>query len=132
MQGVQSDICLGEVSFGSVYFDHSWVEVDGEIYDAAISNTLVVDLYCPPVFRGIDLSTAQPTVLRYGTPSGQGYDENALMIRSICVSDYMSMFPNHPHGLFGMTMLIGMAAGIYVNLDTIRRYAGSAVWKERP
>jgi hypothetical protein len=130
-QGIEADICLGEVSFGKVYFDHSWVEVDGEIYDAAISNALVADLYFPPVFRGVDLSTAQPTVLRYGIPSGQGYDENAEWIRSVSVSDYMSMLPNHPQGLFGMVKLVGTAAGIRVNLATIRRYAGNAVWKER-
>lgn len=131
-QGVEANICLGEASLGKIYFDHSWVEVNGEIYDAAISNTLVSDLYFPPVFRGFDLSTAKPTELQYGTPSGQGYDENAQWIRSISVPEYMSQFPNHPQGLFGITKLIAKSAGIRVNLATIEKCAAYATWKERP
>jgi hypothetical protein len=130
-QGIESDICLGEMSFGKVYFDHSWVEVNGEIYDTAISNTLLSDVYFPPVFRGLDLSTIQPTLLRYGT-SGQGYDENAQWIRSVSVPDYMSRFPNHPQGLFGITKLIAKSAGIRVNLATVEKCAARATWKERP
>lgn len=131
-QGIESDICLGEVSFGKVYFDHSWVEIDGEIYDAAISNTLVSDLFFPPVFRGFDLSTSQPTLLQYGTPSGRGYDENAQRIRGVTVPDYMSLFPDHPRGLFGITKLVAKSAGIRVNLATIEKCAARATWKERP
>lgn len=131
-QGIDSDMCLGEVSFGDVYFDHSWVEVNGEICDAAISNTLVSDVYFPPVFRGLDLSTAKPTLLRYGTPSAQGYDESAQWIRSISVLEYMGGFPNHPRGLFGITKMIAKSARIKVNLATVEKYASRAAWKERP
>lgn len=131
-QNIQADIYLGEVCFGNVYFDHSWVEVEGKIYDAAISNTLVRGLSFPPVFRGIDLSTGQPTELRYGVPSGQGYDANAEWIRSISVTEYMNAFPNHPQGLFGITKLIGKSAGLRLNIAKLEKGVGSATWKERP
>lgn len=131
-QGIEADICLGEVCFGDIFFDHSWVEVDGEIYDAAISNTLVSGLFFPPVFRGIDLATAQPTELRYGIPSGQGYDASAEWIRSISVSEYMSAFPDHPQGLLGMAKAIGKSAGLRVNIATLEKCVSAAAWKERP
>jgi hypothetical protein len=133
VKGISAEIYLGEVevSRGVAYFDHSWIEIDGEIYDAAISNTLT-DLAFPPVFGGIDLASGDRPLLRYGTPSGQGYDASAQWIRSIPVSDYMSAFPEHPQGLFGLTKLIGMKAGIQVNIDAVRKTASNAVWKERP
>jgi len=130
LKNISATICLGEVAYEGVFFDHSWVEIDGEIYDAAISNTLT-DLYWPPVFGGIDLASGDRPSLRYGTPSGQGYDARAQWIRSISVSDYMSAFPDHPQGLFGLTKLIGKKAGIQVNIDAVRKVASNAVWKER-
>lgn len=129
---VSAEICLGEVSHDGVYFDHSWIEIGGEIYDAAISNTLVAGLSFPPVFGGIDLSTGEGTLLRYGTPSGEGYDESAQWIRSISVSEYMSAFPDHPQGLFGMTKHIGKMAGIRVNVAAVKKGAANVFWKERP
>ncbi|MFZ0932580.1 MAG: hypothetical protein WAN11_28530 [Syntrophobacteraceae bacterium] len=131
LKNISAEICLGEVSHERIYFDHSWVEIDGEIYDAAISNTLS-DLYFPPVFGGIDLATGNRPSLRYGTPSGQGYDQSARWIRSISASEYMSAFPDHPQGLFGLTKLIGRKAGIQVNINGLRKIASNAVWKERP
>lgn len=131
IKDISAAICLGDVSHEGVYFDHSWIEIDGEIYDAAISKTLT-DLCFPPVFGGIDLSSGVRPSLRYGTPSGQGYDESAQWIRSISVSEYMSALPDHPQGLFGLTKLIGMKAGIQVNINAVRKIASNAVWKERP
>lgn len=131
-QDIQAEICLGEVCFGNVYFDHSWVEVEGNIYDAAVSNTLVQGLFFPPVFRGVDLSSGQPTELKYGVSSGQGYDENAEWIRSISVTEYMNAFPNHPQGLFGLTKLIGKSAGLRLNIAKLEKCASNIAWQERP
>ena len=132
LENISADICLGEVSYDGVYFDHSWIEIDGEIYDAAISNTLVASFHFPPVFGGIDLSTGERTLLRYGTPSGKGYDESAQLIRSISVSKYMGAFPGHPQGLFGTTKLIAKMAGIRFNAAAVTKGAANAVWIERP
>ncbi len=113
------------------YFDHSWIEIDGEIYDAAISNSLS-DLNFPPVFSGIDLSSGSKPLVSYGTPSGKGYDADARRIRSISVLEYMSGFADHPQGLFGIAKLIGKKAGIQVSVNAIQKIASNAVWKERP
>jgi hypothetical protein len=132
VQGVTAEICLGEVCYGTVYFDHSWVEVDGSIYDAAISNTLIEGLYFPPVFRDIDLSSNLPTELKYGVPSGQGYDDNAQLIRGISVTDYMNAFPNHPQGLFGIAKQIGKSAGLQqLTISKLEKCASQITWKER-
>ncbi|GAB6141602.1 hypothetical protein JCM14076_23310 [Methylosoma difficile] len=131
-QGIKSTLCLGEVSSGNIYFDHSWVEVDGEIYDAAISNTLIRGIAFPPVFRSYDLFTKNATALQYGAPSGQGYDEDANLIRQISVYDYMEMFPEHPDGLFGFAKVVGKNIGISVTSDTLRKQALRTVWTERP
>lgn len=131
-QDIQAEICLGEVRFGNVYFDHSWVEVDGNIYDAAVSNTLVQGLFFPPVFRGISLSNCQPTELQYGVSSGQGYDASAEWIRSISVTEYINAFPNYPHGLFGLAKLIGRYGGLRLNIAKLEKCTDNTTWKERP
>lgn len=131
VKNISTEICIGEVSHGAVFFDHSWIEIDGQIYDAAVSNSLT-DLNFPPVFGGIDLSTGSKPLLRYGTPSGEGYDEIARAIHGISVSEYMSRFPDHPQGLFGLTKLIGKKAGIQVSINAVQKIASKAVWTERP
>ncbi len=131
VKGISAEICLGEVSHGPAFFDHSWIEIDDEIYDVAISNSLS-DLNFPPVFSGIDLSSGSKPLVSYGTPSGKGYDADARRIRNISVLDYMSGFPDHPQGLFGIAKLIGKKAGIQVSVNAIQKIASNAVWKERP
>lgn len=132
VQGIEADICLGEVCFGNIIFDHSWVEVDAKIYDAAISNPLVGGVSFSPVFRGIELTTSTPTELRYGVPSGQGYDAHAKWIRSVSVSEYMRGFPNHPRGLLGLAKEIGVFCGLRLNMNALQQCAERAIWRERP
>lgn len=131
-QEIEAVPCLGEVSIGKTYFDHSWLEIEGEIYDAAISKTLINGFCFPPVFRGLDLSTNKPTALKYGTPSGQGYNESARWIRGISVTEYMSRFPGHPDGLFGMAKLIGKSVGVRLNVEGVRKNVLHTQWTERP
>ncbi|NNM68899.1 MAG: hypothetical protein HKM00_02820 [Gallionella sp.] len=132
VQGVQPTLCLGEVFHSNVYFDHSWVEVHGEVLDAAISRTLIHGFAFPPVFRGRDLSTKNATALEYGKPSGQGYDVHANWIRNVTVFDYMALFPEHPDGLFGIAKIIGKAINLRVTLPSLQEHARSLTWTERP
>lgn len=132
VQGVQPTLCLGEVFQADFYFDHSWIEIDGEVFDVAISKTLIHGLSLPPVFRGQDLSRKEATSLQYGKPSGQGYDENASWIRSVTVSDYMAMFPDHSDGLFGIAKLVGKSMNLRANLHSLKEHAKQLRWTERP
>jgi hypothetical protein len=36
-QGIPAQPCIGEAKCGAKVFDHSWVEIAGEIYDPAVS-----------------------------------------------------------------------------------------------
>jgi hypothetical protein len=131
-QGLQPTLCLGEVRCGDIYFDHSWVEIDGEIFDAAISKTLIHGLAFPPVFRSHDLSSKHLTTLEYGQPSGQRYDESAAWIRTTSVSDYMRVFPDHPDGLWGIAKAIGKTANIRVTLASLKKHSDVLRWAEGP
>jgi hypothetical protein len=35
-QGLSPHLCIGEVKYSESYFDHSWIELNNKIYDAAI------------------------------------------------------------------------------------------------
>lgn len=132
-QDIQPVLCLGEVfSSGGFYFDHSWVELDGEIYDMAISKTLMHGVAFPSVYRSIDLHTKLPASLVYGKPSGQGYDENANWIRNTSVPEYMQMFPDHPDGLFGIAKVIAKSMNIRVTLASLKESSMKLKWVERP
>jgi hypothetical protein len=131
-QGLKPTLCLGEVFQTNFYFDHSWVEIDGEVLDAAISKTLIRDLEFPPVFRGQDLSAKKPTTLEYGKPSGQGYDSSASWIRGITVLEYMGTFSDHPDGLFGIAKTIGKGLNLRVSLPSLKGNAAQLQWVEKP
>jgi hypothetical protein len=132
-QGLKPTLCLGEVfSSDGFYFDHSWVELEGEIYDSAISKTLIHGIGFSPVYRGIDLSTKQPTLLAYGKPSGQGYDESASWIRKTGVAEYMNMFSNHPDGLCGIAKAVAKDMNLRITLESLKDSSLKLAWTERP
>jgi hypothetical protein len=131
-QGIEATLCRGEASIDKLYFDHSWLEIDGNIYDAAISKTLINSLCFPPVFRGIDLSTNEPTRLKFGTLSGLDHDESVRWIRSISVAEYMNLYPHHPDGLYGIVKLVGKSVGVHLSVTGLRKKALHSQWSERP
>lgn len=68
-QGLEPTLCIGEVRAGNYRFDHSWVEVDGLIYDAAVGYPSEEGkTVSSPVFASAETATGVPTQLRYGEP----------------------------------------------------------------
>ena len=130
-QKVESALYIGEVGFDKLAFDHSWVEVEGQVYDAAVSSTLIHSISFPPVFRGIDLTTMTLTALRYGIQSGQGYDPSAKMIAQSPVAQYMDAFPHHPKGLIGLAADLAKKSGISASSGALRKAAEQSAWRER-
>lgn len=64
-QGISSDLCIGEVQRpDGKYFDHSWVEIDGNVFDLSIQLTLDGGRNAP-VFAGYDLDTGFLTKFNY-------------------------------------------------------------------
>lgn len=64
-QGISSELCIGEVQRpNGMYFDHSWVEIDGKVFDLSIQLTLDGERNAP-VFAGYDLDTGSLTKFNY-------------------------------------------------------------------
>lgn len=118
-QGISNvERCTGEVKHPTlvggktVYFDHSWITIDGRIYDLAILKPNDHRLVWNPVVAGYDVQTKEETALKYGTYSGQLTDNFAQMVRSMTLVNYMDEFPGHKGGLWHYVMTIGSKLGL--------------------
>lgn len=92
--GLSPTLNIGEVKSSVGIFDHSWVEVGGLIFDAAVC------LPQPggrnvggPVFASLDLETNRRTDLIYGMESGHGLGTEAMMPASTTFSEYAFIQP---------------------------------------
>lgn len=91
--GLNAVLCLGEVKYKNVVFDHSWVEVDNKIYDVAILNSLDnIKLY-EPIINGFNISTKEKSEAIYGGAANQAQDYYANTVMKISIVDYMDGFP---------------------------------------
>lgn len=87
--GVDSEILIGEVFYPGYRFDHSWVEVNGEILDAAVAFPLRSGIrFGGPVFLGVDLDTSMPTELQYGVGAPGRLDIDAWEIATQSLGEY--------------------------------------------
>jgi hypothetical protein len=85
---------IGEVRAPEGIFDHSWVDLDGLIFDAAVCLPQDGGVHVSgPVFASIDLTTNKSNRLTYGVISGQGLEADALPAASLNFSDYASIQP---------------------------------------
>lgn len=130
-QGVDCVLCHGMVENNGVFFRHSWIEIAGRVYDAAISNTLSRKFDSPPVFAGIDLATAQDTKLAYGVQSVEVSDEIDVFVRTRGFNAYMDAFPHHNHGLWGVVKDAGKRIGVRLNIGKLRAAYSDTAWIER-
>ena len=92
--------CIGEVGKPPIVFDHSWIEYNDKVIDAAVSNTLIQGLSFPPIFLGYDLKSSKETEFEYGLSRGNGIDPQAMAISNMTIGAYMDAFPGHPKGLW--------------------------------
>ena len=123
-QGIQSTLCIGEVISDTIAFDHSWIEIDDDIYDIAVINTLDDRFRFPPTIRGFDVATRMPTKLKYGVSTGLADDESTIQVKRMGFSTYMDNFPNHRDGLWGIAAIIGNKLGITTDVAALKtRYA---------
>lgn len=96
--GMDPKLCVGEVHYVGEKFDHSWVELDGKVFDVAIcapNNGETKDTHgCfagGPVFAGIDLGTNAPAAAQFGVSSNLPLDDAAQFARESTLWDYYSM-----------------------------------------
>lgn len=130
-QNYESNLYIGEAGYASMAFDHSWIEIDNKIYDAAVSITLIDDFDLSPVMADIDLSTGQRTRIKYGIHSGYGNDVFAKKIKQIPFGDYMANFPEYPKGLWGLVKEIGNRIGLNISISKIKKEYSNTTWLEK-
>jgi hypothetical protein len=119
-QGIDCDICIGEAAgFGS-YFDHSWIEIDGKVYDVAIQLTLD-ERRNPPVFNGINLKTGQPTEIIYGVKYTGLIGDAKYIVFSQSFGQYMDNFPLFQKGAWQIVKQLADRLGIEVDIQELRK-----------
>lgn len=129
---LEPTLCIGEVCLKNSYFDHSWVELDGKVMDAAVSFPLkngTSEFAGGPVFRSIDLSTNKGTDLSYGAKSTQGLDDIALVVLKNDLSGYHDMqvadVQEEQVRIWNLTVLLAANIGLTVTTDDLKRKYGS-------
>lgn len=100
--GYTPNLCIGEVLGQGLYFDHSWITLDGMITDLAINMTLLGGAPASGVIVfGKDIKTGLPPVLDYGVP-GRGIEDQAKYVMELPFVQYMDSFPHEKDGLWGV------------------------------
>ena len=125
-QGIENDLCIGEVSYkNDMFFDHSWIEIDGKVFDIAIQLTLKFEVN-PPVYAGYDLYTEKPVERVYGTTSPTGFDPVGKRVLETPFVNYMNEFPSFKEGAWQPVKLIGKDLRIKFDLKELpKRYVNT-------
>ncbi|MFN7251809.1 MAG: lasso peptide biosynthesis protein [Anaerobacillus sp.] len=94
-QDINSQLVIGMVKDEAfpVSFSHSWLEIDGEVFDIAIMFPHYMDGQ-PPVFASVDLDTSEKTLRRYGLGKNlRKDDKSGLNALNLSISDYLDGYP---------------------------------------
>lgn len=130
--GLTPTLYMGEVEYESIPpFDHSWVEVNGEIYDAAIYYSLINEINeSHPIMKSININTCKHINASYGI-SHLGLDEVALRINKKGIVDYMDQFPHLSNGLWNIVQEIGGIIDLDINISLLRDKYRNLKWEVR-
>lgn len=118
-QNIENDLCIGEVKVGEQYFDHSWIEIDGRVFDIAIQSTLDGSTNAP-VYGGYDLYTEETPERIYGEASPSGFDNDAKMVQKTPFVKYMDAYPNFREGAWKIVKMIGKELRLKLNIDNLK------------
>ncbi len=100
--GYSPKLCIGEMMGQGLYFDHSWIELDGKIIDMAIRMTLLGGVPASePILFGKNIRNGMEPVIEYGVP-GRGIEGESLIVINLPFTDYMNAFPDEKDGLWGV------------------------------
>lgn len=82
-------LCIGEVKVPDARFDHSWLEVRGQVFDVAICAPNYSGVFAGgPVFAGIDLITSASSQAQFGVESRDPLDSAAAYVHRVSLSQY--------------------------------------------
>lgn len=140
-QNVKATLCLGEVAvadgtFSDVAtlttFDHSWIEINAEVYDIAIDAPLGTQRVArAPVMATRHIDNGRPADFVYGASSPAGLDAEARAIARVTLREFMDGFPDHEHGLWGIVVERGASIGVATSVPTLRERYGNVRWTLR-
>jgi hypothetical protein len=130
-QGIKATACLGEVMLGHAAFDHSWIEIEGRVFDIAIERPLMPEMAATPVISGRHIDSDVPTAMTYGAISGVPPQGPAAMIARMSFGEYMDGFPDHAQGLWGVVSELAERLGLLLNAEDLRRRYGNSQWTRR-
>lgn len=125
-QGIENDLCIGEVTYKkSKTFTHSWIEIDGKVFDIAIQLTLQFEVN-PPVYASYDLYTKNIVERVYGTNNPAGFDQMGKIVFESSFVTYMSGFPQFEEGAWQLIKIIGKDLLLEFDLKELpKRYANT-------
>ena len=104
--GYKPILCIGEVLGDSLYFDHSWIELNGKIFDLAINMTMLNGLAVSGVvIGGTDIDTNKISTLKYGV-CGRGIEDEARIVMNTPFTQYMNRFQYGKDGLWSIVEIV--------------------------
>ncbi|UOQ84644.1 MULTISPECIES: lasso peptide biosynthesis protein [Bacillaceae] len=119
-QKVENDLCIGEVKTGFQYFDHSWIEIDGKVFDIAIQLTLDGTRNAP-IYAGYDLQTEVKSDRTYGSLSPTGFDRDANQVLRTPFVKYMDRYPHFKEGAWKIVKVVGRELRLKLDIAELRQ-----------
>ncbi len=111
--GINSTPCIGECKQKQYEpFDHSWLLIDGKIYDIAISMPFIHSMAKGPVYGSIDISTGLEVEMSYGIKF-LGLDAQAEFAYENNLYDYLKGSPEI--NLINLTIDLAKNCKVYLS-----------------
>lgn len=123
--GYSPKLFVGEVSNGSIFFDHSWIEIDDMVIDLAISLPLSNVYIFDPIVLDRNIVNMKKHDIKYGISNGVGLSSIAARIVRIPFCNYMDEYPNFKNGLWSVVEKI---LSRKVNFATIKEKYTNVQW----
>ena len=124
--GINCKWKLGEAKANNYFFDHSWIEIDGKVFDIAITKTLQEEARNAPIINDIDIETNKVHNIEYGAVSGYEFSQQTILVENINLSEYLSNSPISPIGTWAVILDVAKKQ-LNLNLDLqnlISKYQG--------
>lgn len=118
-QDIENDLCIGEVKIGVQYFDHSWNEINGEIFDIAIQSGLDGSTNSP-IYSGYKLTDLTKPEHIYGSKSPVGLDDEAKQVFACPFVRYIDAYPHFKQGAWKIVKDIGKELRLKLDIPELR------------
>lgn len=129
--GCNVKIKVGEVRSADIPkpFDHSWIEIEGEIYDIAIAFNLG-GYHAAPIFKSKNLETLERTIDDYGIMVA-GLGSEAKLALKMDLTSYMDGFPLSKEGLWSYVQEVARNAQVTIETNENLREKYMTVYREK-